>query len=289
MTIETKRASTDEIPVELTIERVFDAPRALVFANWIEADSLGAWFAPKGFDVVECAVDPRPGGLWSVVYRSASGELYSERGTLLDVVDPDRLRFTLLMEDGHGRVTLRTEVLVTFREHNQVTTMAFSQSGFASSAQLDSVKAGWTSCFDKLDQQLAGEAEVRALFQQWFRASERRDLDASMAPIAKDVLSYEHEAPLLHRGVEALRASCKVGFEQAPEHFRWEVPDLRVVIRGDIAVTWGLNHMHGPGIDMWSRGTRVFQRANGRWQMVHQHVSFPFDPATGAAKMDLRP
>jgi ketosteroid isomerase-like protein len=39
-------------------------------------------------------------------------------------------------------------------------------------------------------------------------------------------------------------------------------------------------------MDMWSRGTRVFRRRDGRWQMIHQHVSFPFDPASGKAVFD---
>jgi ketosteroid isomerase-like protein len=37
----------------------------------------------------------------------------------------------------------------------------------------------------------------------------------------------------------------------------------------------------GEPVETWSRGTRVFQKLDGRWQMIHQHVSFPFDPATG--------
>jgi len=89
--------------------------------------------------------------------------------------------------------------------------------------------------------------------------------------------------------VAALRASCKVGFDHAPEPFRWDIPDLRVMVRGDVAITWGLNHMRGPGLEMWSRGTRVFQRIDGRWKMIHQHVSFPFDPENGVARMDLSP
>jgi len=65
-------------------------------------------------------------------------------------------------------------------------------------------------------------------------------------------------------------------------------------VRGDIAVTWGLNrmasHVGGEIRDaMWSRGTRVFQRIEGRWQMIHQHVSFPFDPGSGQARLDLKP
>ena len=69
--------------------------------------------------------------------------------------------------------------------------------------------------------------------------------------------------------------------------------DLTVVVRDDIAVTYGLNRMTtrdagGATQESWSRGTRLFARRDGEWSMIHQHVSFPFDPETGAARTDLR-
>jgi|GEM_PF-322698 len=275
--------------LELEIHRVFDAPRPLVFASWTEAERLGAWFAPAGFDVVDAAVDPRPGGRFRVAYRSPEGELYVERGEFIEVVAPERLRFSLINEGQHGEVNFSTEVQVAFHERDGKTTVAFRQTGFATRKLMDSVGEGWGTCLEKLDRTLAAEREIRALFEDWFRASERKDLDASMAPIARDVVSYEHDTPLLYRGADAVRAVCKAGFDQTPEEFRWEVPDLHVLIRGDVAITWGLNHMHGTDLEMWSRGTRIFRTIDGRWQMIHQHVSFPVDPTSGAAKMDLRP
>jgi ketosteroid isomerase-like protein len=45
----------------------------------------------------------------------------------------------------------------------------------------------------------------------------------------------------------------------------------------------------GAGFEAWSRGTRVFRKTDGQWKLIHQHVSFPYDPETGAVKTDLRP
>jgi ketosteroid isomerase-like protein len=140
----------------------------------------------------------------------------------------------------------------------------------------------------------AAEREIRSLFDAWWRASAAKDIDASMYPIASDVVSYEHVPPLEYVGVGKVREVCQSGFDAMPEQFRWDVPDLQVRVRGDLAVTWGLNHMqaHPPGkpeLQLWSRGTRIFQKIDGRWQMIHQHVSFPYDPKTGAAKTDLKP
>lgn len=141
---------------------------------------------------------------------------------------------------------------------------------------------------------MTAEQEIRELFEAWFKASERKDVDASMAPIAEDVISYEHETPLQYEGRAAVREVCQAGFDASAGEFSWDIPDLKILIRDDIAVTWGLNRMSNrePGQDpyeLWSRGTRIFHRRDGRWQMIHQHVSFPYDRETGKAVIDMRP
>lgn len=143
------------------------------------------------------------------------------------------------------------------------------------------------------DQPDAGEGEIRELHDRWFAASAARDLDATMAVIAPTVVSYEHSAPLQYTDVDAIREECRTGFEQARGDFDWSIPDLQILVRGDLAVAWGLNRMADTvdGVESvrWSRGTRVFQKLDGSWLMVHQHVSFPFQPATGQAALDLVP
>ncbi|MFV2018201.1 YybH family protein [Micromonospora sp. LOL_023] len=137
------------------------------------------------------------------------------------------------------------------------------------------------------------EQELRRLHHDWFAATAANDLDRLMAPIADDVVSYEHEQPLRYIGVDAVRAVCKAGLDAAGDGVvTWTVPDLKIVVDGDLAVSWGLNHVQlkpagAEASESWSRGTRVFQRHGGEWRMVHQHVSYPYDPATGNARTDL--
>lgn len=138
-----------------------------------------------------------------------------------------------------------------------------------------------------------GKQEIRELHERWFTASAQRDLDATMAVISPSITSYEHSVPLQFTDIEAIREECRTGFEQARGDFDWSVPDLQIIVRGDIAVAWGLNRMadtvNGVETVMWSRGTRVFQRTGGTWLMIHQHVSFPYDPETGHAALNLTP
>lgn len=138
------------------------------------------------------------------------------------------------------------------------------------------------------------EAQIRKLFIDWLAASSQKDIDAAMEPISETIVSYEHSMPLEVCNITALRKECLIGFERAGSEFKWSIPDLKIIVRDDIAVTWGLNRMadyEGGNLktEMWSRGTRIFQLIDGGWKMIHQHVSFPFDPSTGMARIDLKP
>ena len=215
---------------------------------------------------------------------------------------PDRLVLSLTQEHD-GSSGPETVVTVSFAQVGALTEMRFHQTGFESAQRRDGNAEGWMECFRKLAVHFgethatatsADEREIRALFAAWSQATARRDLDASMTPIAANVVSYEHDAPLQHVGADAVREVCQRGFDVTPGDIRWDVPDLQVLVRGDIAVTWGLNRVRGhapgqPAFESWSRGTRVFQKIAGAWRMIHQHVSFPCDPQTMAARLDLRP
>jgi uncharacterized protein (TIGR02246 family) len=145
------------------------------------------------------------------------------------------------------------------------------------------------------DHDVAAEQEVRRLHHSWFDGTAARDLDGMMAVIADDVVSYEHESPLQYVGVEAVREVCERSLDASAEaDVTLDVPDLRILVWGDLAVGCGLNHVRveradGQTFDSWSRGTRVFERRNDAWVMIHQHLSVPYDPVTGEAKTELRP
>jgi uncharacterized protein (TIGR02246 family) len=118
---------------------------------------------------------------------------------------------------------------------------------------------------------------VRDVHRRWADDTAAGDLDALVAPIADDIVSYEMEGPLEYVGIDDVREVCRAGLESSPEAVRWEIPNLRVVAGGDIAVSWGIDHIT-PGPDaapVLSRGTRVFRRTDQGWSMIHQHLSFP--------------
>jgi uncharacterized protein YndB with AHSA1/START domain len=59
---------------DLTITRVFDAPRNLVFKAWTDTAPGNDWSAPRRFTVALFEADLRPGGAWRLCMRTPDGE-----------------------------------------------------------------------------------------------------------------------------------------------------------------------------------------------------------------------
>ncbi len=140
---------------ELVIERVFEAPRALVWSAWTEREHQLQWGAPIGFTVIECDGDLRPGGTWHSVMRSPAGEDHRNGGVYREIVEPERLVYTFAWMDEHGQPGTETLVTVTFAEEGDKTRMVFRQSGLESESSRDGHAAGWSEAFDKLATHLA--------------------------------------------------------------------------------------------------------------------------------------
>ena len=121
----------------------------------------------------------------------------------------------------------------------------------------------------------SAEREIRQLHQGWFDSTAAKDLDAMMAGIDEDVVSYEDDGNLQYIGLAAVRELCQRGLDAATGTISWEIPDLRVLVREDLAVAWGIDHQQIDGVESQARATRVFERKDGRWLMIHQHRSSP--------------
>jgi uncharacterized protein YndB with AHSA1/START domain len=140
---------------EIALTEYFEAPRLRVFANWTQSRLVRGWFAPDGFTVTDCVFDARPGAPWRVTFESATGERHTESGVFQEVVEPEKLVFTLTQQDGRGRSGEPTLVTVRFDDLGGRTRMEFRQSGYRSASTRDGNQQGWGECFRKLAAQLA--------------------------------------------------------------------------------------------------------------------------------------
>lgn len=132
--------------IVLEIERLFEAPRALVFEMWIKGKNMQHWAAPDGFALPVNEGDARLGGEWRSCMRSPEGEEMWLSGVYREITPPERLVFTHQWDGG-----IETLVSVSFEElPGRRTKMRFRQTGFESAASRDGHDGGWQQSFDKL-------------------------------------------------------------------------------------------------------------------------------------------
>jgi uncharacterized protein YndB with AHSA1/START domain len=142
--------------LELTITRVLDAPRALVWRAWTDPAQLMQWWGPKHHPAVHLAMDVRPGGVWRNCLRSVeTGNDLWHHGTFREVVPMERLVFTFVWEE-EGERGMENIVTITFADEGKKTRMTLHQTPFQSLGERDGHGEGWNSSFDRLGQALGG-------------------------------------------------------------------------------------------------------------------------------------
>ena len=151
---------TEAATYELTISRVFDAPREVVFQAFVDPDQLAQWFGPVGFVVPRdtVAVDARVGGYQRFVMVSADDPSVRSPvdATFTEVIENELLVGVQRAEgipgfDGIATMTLRLEF---HDEPDGKTRLELRQGPFTQQLHAGS-REGWTSSFTKLDELLA--------------------------------------------------------------------------------------------------------------------------------------
>jgi uncharacterized protein YndB with AHSA1/START domain len=140
---------------ELTITRVFDAPRALVFKAWTDPKHLAQWWGPQGFTNPVCEFDARAGGALRIHMSGPDGSVYPMKGVIQEIVAPERLVFTNIAIDASGNHLLEGLTTVIFSDERGKTKMTLHTKAVAVTevaiAYLQGMEMGWTQSIDKLE------------------------------------------------------------------------------------------------------------------------------------------
>lgn len=150
--------TTDSSEREFVMERIFDAPRELVFKAFSECKHLTHWWGPKGWTLPVCQMDFRPGGIWFYCMRGPAGEDACGKATYREIVEPERIVYTDAFADTAGNVLEgMPEIVVTliFAEHGGKTKLT-NQALFASVTDKETTLAmgmveGLTETLDRLE------------------------------------------------------------------------------------------------------------------------------------------
>ena len=138
----------------ITITRVFEAPRERVWREWTEPAAFADWFGGPESEVPldTVSMDVRPGGTWRLTMYTQDRREIRWKGEYRQVVEPERLVFTVSDRPGQERYELVTVVLADLGDGR--TEMRFEQRGHLTPEQYEGAKQGWSGFFDRIAERL---------------------------------------------------------------------------------------------------------------------------------------
>jgi uncharacterized protein YndB with AHSA1/START domain len=153
-------ATIDAEERELTITRLFDAPRETVWRAWTDPKHLAAWWGPAGFTNPVCEVDLRVGGALRIVMRAPDGAEYPMRGIYREIWPPERLVFHNFAVDADDQPMMDGLTTVTFTARGGKTEMVLHTKATAlvplAIRMLAGMEVGWRQSIDRLAAYVAG-------------------------------------------------------------------------------------------------------------------------------------
>ena len=142
---------------EIAVTRAFDAPRSLVFEAWSSCEHMTNWWGPRGFDLIECSVDLRPGGKYRFVQRAPDGSIHGFNGVYREITAPERIVLTQVYEPIPDQEVL---VSTTLTETDGKTALSqnllFSSKEARDGMIASGMERGEAESFERLDELLAG-------------------------------------------------------------------------------------------------------------------------------------
>ncbi len=153
---------------ELILERVFNAPRELVFKVFSEAEHLKQWWGPRGWTLTVCNVDFRVGGIWHYCMKcidESQGDFFGfeswGKGVYQEIVEAEKIVYVDYFSDAEGNEAEgmpSTQCTLTFVE-DEGKTKLINRAIYAPEEALKTVldmgmEQGITETWDRLEEHL---------------------------------------------------------------------------------------------------------------------------------------
>lgn len=131
----------------LTLVRRIKAPPAKIWAAITEPDQMLKWWGPDAGPTIRVDADVRPGGRFSVVFRTMDGIERNPTGMYREVVPEQKLVFTW---DLPGAAEPETLVTFLLKPIDTGTELTLTHAHLPDQAACDSHEMGWSGLLDKL-------------------------------------------------------------------------------------------------------------------------------------------
>jgi PhnB protein len=144
---------------ELSISRLINAPRELVWEVWTHPEHIQHWWGPTGFKNTIAKMDVRPDGEWDFIMHGPDGTDYKNKHIYKEIVKPEKLVLEHITAP-------KFRMTVTFEEKGNKTLVSI-HSVFESAEQLREVirvfKAdeGMKQNIDRLEVYVTSQVSLR--------------------------------------------------------------------------------------------------------------------------------
>ena len=136
----------------VTIERIFEAPIALVWQAWTQPDHIAQWWGPKGMKTRVLAHDFKVGGQWKYAMAMQDGNDFISEGTYLEIKEPNLIRTTADFKP----MTEGVELEIYLEQVDNSTKFTFKVIHATEAYKIQQEKMGiyngWGSAFDRLQE-----------------------------------------------------------------------------------------------------------------------------------------
>jgi uncharacterized protein YndB with AHSA1/START domain len=146
---------------EITMTRVFDAPRRLVFEAYTKPELLKRWLGVfGGWSLDVCVVDLKVGGGYEWGWRNTNGKQMRMVGTYREVVVPERIVATEVFDDPwyEGTCIVTTEFAERAGKTTMKATMRYDSKKIRDAVIASPMESGVAKSYDNLEEVLKGLA-----------------------------------------------------------------------------------------------------------------------------------
>src|SRR5712664_626035 len=148
---------------EISMTRVFDAPRRLVFDAFTKPELVKRWLlGPPGWTMPVCEIDLRVGGAYRYVWRHDDGKEMGMGGIYREIVPQERLVCTELFDEAwYPGEALVTTILAEQGGRTMLTSTVLYVSQETRDAVLKSgMESGLVASYDRLAELLASSGTM---------------------------------------------------------------------------------------------------------------------------------
>ena len=158
----------------MTITRIFDAPRELVWKAWTDPKYVMQWWGPKGFTSPVCKMDFREGGKFLCCMKSPDGQEFWNAGEYHEIVPYQKIVSSMYFSDSEGNKVEAVELGI---EHEAIegahditlfedlgngrTKLTFIGNEPMESAVNSGQVEGWNQILDKIAEVVAQLAQAK--------------------------------------------------------------------------------------------------------------------------------